>query len=709
MHLRFLALAAVSAVSFAASADDSTRAGDRGPLGSPEFHPSAERPVGWRGDGSGRFPAATPPLEWFRRPRAGFTAIRSLAAKPKGGAPEGQPLGMGMVREFLVAGPFEARDHAGALDEVVQPNETVLQPAAGQKLGDKPWTAVPVSVAKQTGGNGHLALDLVIHFGKQEKQGAQNKPGTIEPLVAYAGAYLHSPEAVQARLHVQGQKVRAWLNGAPVKIPGQYEPLPAVDLKAGWNLLLVKAASTKENWNVSATFLPAAAAGYETKNILWMAPMPGGSWSSPIVVGPKIFVGADAGTLVCLNKADGRTLWTRSTTFYHAVPKDEQAKMPDLAMKVDQLDQMMTALPGDLNAALSVDGSRAEGNAALQAKIKAKVDLERSIHAAMTKADRKQYDCWDNDRYTSTPTPTSDGKHVFAAFWGGNKGIGANLVVCFDLEGRRLWSFFTGQTGIGEHGTHTSPCLSGKNVIYLSGSTLFALDKETGKLVWKKREDTFGGASPVPLKIGGGDAVLVPQYGIFRSADGVELWKTDVATTMPTPCVADGAVYGLSEKGTYYSYLLGDGKPSGMVKKEWKDISLRLGGIYNDTVIASPLYDQGMVYVVSEGGGLTVVEGRTGKPVFTKALESLSPRLTWVFVVGICSGPTLAGKQIHLRDDQGQTLVLNRGPEYKELARNPLWEMQSNGAQQESQSNPYYEGPRMYYRTQNFLYCIGEK
>ena len=39
---------------------------DQGPvlLGSPEYQPSAARPFGFRGDGSGRFPGATPALEW---------------------------------------------------------------------------------------------------------------------------------------------------------------------------------------------------------------------------------------------------------------------------------------------------------------------------------------------------------------------------------------------------------------------------------------------------------------------------------------------------------------------------------------------------------------------------------------------------------------------------------------------------------------------
>jgi outer membrane protein assembly factor BamB len=34
------------------------------PLGDPQFQPSRARPVGWRGDGTGCYPGATPPTEW---------------------------------------------------------------------------------------------------------------------------------------------------------------------------------------------------------------------------------------------------------------------------------------------------------------------------------------------------------------------------------------------------------------------------------------------------------------------------------------------------------------------------------------------------------------------------------------------------------------------------------------------------------------------
>jgi len=58
------ALAKVLAVLAGALSVQATETADPAPLGSAEFRPSAERPFGWRGDGSGRYPGATPVLEW---------------------------------------------------------------------------------------------------------------------------------------------------------------------------------------------------------------------------------------------------------------------------------------------------------------------------------------------------------------------------------------------------------------------------------------------------------------------------------------------------------------------------------------------------------------------------------------------------------------------------------------------------------------------
>ncbi|MCW8133705.1 MAG: PQQ-binding-like beta-propeller repeat protein [Planctomycetota bacterium] len=699
----------------------SAQGNDKAPLGSPEFYPSSERPVGWRGDSSGRFPAANPPLEWYRRPKGAFFTIRISAAKPKGAGPEGEPLNMGSLREWMIAGPFTAKDYGSAMEDVTQPNESTVQAAPGENLGGKPWKAVSVSPTNQSNSRGRLVLDFAVAYDQGEKLEWQNHPGSLEPFVAYASTNLFAGEAGKIQLRIDGTKVKAWLNGAEIKVPTQHEGTPTVDLVQGWNRLVLKVASSKKEWLVSVQAMPVPGTVYETKNIVWMAPMPGPSWSSPIVVGPKIFVNADEGTLVCLNKENGQTLWTRSTTFYHAISDEERKKFPDLAPKVQQLDQLMESLPGVLNAGLSPDGSKAEGNGALQSKIKEKLDLENNIRQTMGKAD-KTYNCWQNDRGWAIATPVSDGKYVYGAYYGGIKGIGASAVACFDLDGKRVWTHFTGQTEVYEHGQHSTPALSGNYLVYLSGHTLIGYEKATGKVLWQKKVPGFGNveaASPVALKPGGVDMVFIPKIGIYRSADGAELWRSTVKDDTVTPCYVDGLVYGvnygfsavLTKEASVYVMQVpppaGDTvKPQFLVQKPWKDFEIKTK--YGTALVASPLYDNGLLYEISEGGSLIVADTKTGNLVYNKVLENLNPRLTWVFVVGVCTGPTLAGKYIHVRDDQAQTLVLQPGPVYKELARNVLWEV-NNGRLQEAQSNPWYEGGRMYYRTQGFMYCIGEK
>jgi outer membrane protein assembly factor BamB len=684
------------------------------PLGSPDYRPSPVRPVGWRGDGSGRYPAATPPIEWGRTIKSFFIGLKSQVGKPKADAEAGELLNMGALRDWLILGPFDVKD-GGAKEEYVKGEATIL-PQEGEKVGNKEWQRWRISVAKQSQSWGRLVLDLALAYGKEQKQEWQNHPGTLEPLCAYAQTSIYSPADGKARLRFEGTNGKmAWLNGVPVKMPGQYEASPVVEFKRGWNNLVVKALSSKQNWHFSACVLPPEPLAYETKNIVWMTPMPGPSWCSPIIVGDRIFVSADDATLVCLNKADGKVLWMRSTTYYHAIPDEEKQKFPDLEAKAKQLDAACEALPEVLNAAISPDGSKADHNPALQAKIKAKRDLENGIQQAMGKADRKKYETWGNDIDTSKYTPTSDGKYVYAAFSGGNKGLGANVVACFDLDGKRIWSYFTGQTGIGEHGTHSSPALCGEYLVFKSGEKLLGFEKATGKVAWQVPLNGTGlGASTVPLRIGNAFLAYVPQCGIYNPANGTEVWKAECTTGIPTPCVTDGGIFGVdTDKDTYFAFKLpAEAGPklavSRVAKTTWKTTGCQMPGTFTNSIIGSPLYHEGLVYVVSEGGGLTVVEADTGKLVYTKILDMLQPRLTWVFVVGICTGPTLAGKAIHIRDDQQQTIVIAPGREFKQLAKNQLMEFQGDG-HPEAQSNAFFEGGRMYYRTRAFLYCIGEK
>lgn len=687
-------------------------------LGSPSFQPSAERPVGWRGDGTGRFPAADPPIQWGRTIKGFYAELQCQGGKPKGAEKAGELLNMGFVRDWVIIGPFDTKDFKSGVDEDLLKEEATLQPQVGDKGGDNVWAHWHISVENQTQSAGKLLLDFAQAYGKDPQQGRQNKPGTMEPWGAYAQTSIWSPVVGKVRLRIEGTGARkAWLNGAAVKMPGQWDPSPTVALNQGWNNLVVKVISSKEAWNFAAHISPLPPYEYETKNIQWMTRMPGASWSSPIIVGDKIFVSADGGTLVCMNKTDGKVQWMRSTTYLHAVEADEQAKFADLSPKMKQLDEDCLALPALINESLSVDGMKADHDEALNKKIKEKCDLEKAIQQAMGKADKKQYEAWDNDQDTSKYNPTSDGKYVWAAFWGGNKGLGANVMTCFDLTGKRIWSRFLGQTNISEHGTHCSPALCGDYLVFRSGMQVFSFEKNTGKIAWQKKVDGGLGASALPVHIGKEVFAYVPQAGIFRPSDGALLWKAPLTSGTPTPTINEGVIYGVGSSNnneSFFAYRLpqeaGDSlSVATLLKTPWKDVAVHMPGPFTDSIIGSPLYDNGLVYVASEGGAMNVIDAKTGKRVYAHAMDSLNPRLTWVFVVGICSSTTLGGKYIYVRDDQGQTLVLEPGTQYKELGKNLLVEYSADGIQPEAQSNFFFEGSRIYFRTRGFMYCIGEK
>jgi hypothetical protein len=59
-------------------------------------------------------------------------------------------------------------------------------------------------------------------------------------------------------------------------------------------------------------------------------------------------------------------------------------------------------------------------------------------------------------------------------------------------------------------------------------------------------------------------------------------------------------------------------------------------------------------------------------------------------------------------DNQGTTVVIAPGRQYKELAVNRIAELDGQN-QIQNLASPFFEGPRLYYRTAGHLYCIGER
>ena len=115
----------------------------------------------------------------------------------------------------------------------------------------------------------------------------------------------------------------------------------------------------------------------------------------------------------------------------------------------------------------------------------------------------------------ASPSPSTDGKHVWAFF-------GTGDFICCDFSGKIVWRF-DAQERYGkfqiQHGMHVTPLLDGDR-LYLSllhsgeqdaGTWwVIALDKATGKEIWKVRRETDGVgegkqsyASPILWRQGG--------------------------------------------------------------------------------------------------------------------------------------------------------------------------------------------------------------
>ncbi len=481
--------------------------------GSPQFFPSPEHPLGWRGDGSGRFPGATPPTVWGRWAKGLVHELRHQARRPKGSELSGaQSLEFGILKEWLVAGPFAP--------ESGLPNEAQLQPDASEKNGASAWKVVHVGIETQSnhevngGICGTANVDFQTVLGKHDNQ------------VAYAHTYLFAPEAGKAVLYVRSSPQRdhsVWFNGKSVDA----SKVATLDVARGWNSLLVKVPggqSSKRPWTFSAYLRPPGTIDYASKNIAWVTPLPRWSCSAPLVVGDRIYVqcGPGGAALVCVNKADGRLLWIRPYTWPALLGQDNPV--------ADLCDEFIKLA----NAAVSENGP----NSALQTTLETKgIQLTKAIEKANV-ASGKPVIHW-QDGGAANPTPCSDGKRIYCVF-----GAAEKIVVCYDLQGKQLW-MSQESVKAWEHGNHGSPWLTGGRVIVGAGDTALGLDPASGAVLWKVKDAGWRLDAATPVPIGNGTVLLGDK--VLRVADGKVLGVAApfsvLHATHGTACVEQGIAY----------------------------------------------------------------------------------------------------------------------------------------------------------------------
>jgi outer membrane protein assembly factor BamB len=242
-----------------------------------------------------------------------------------------------------------------------------------------------------------------------------------------------------------------------------------------------------------------------------------------------------------------------------------------------------------------------------------------------------------------------------------------------------------------DFGRSASPALyEGK--LLVSIHHLFALDAKTGKVIWQNPAvlERFG--TPLAARLGGVDVALAPSGQIARLQDG-KLMFTATELQYASPIAHDATAYfvGTVSSATMFSERTGEPAAEAIWRTE-------LDGSY----FASPVFDRGLIFTVSNEGIFRVLNAADGRTLLSKELEIASANgRPGAPSANLYPSLALAGKYLFLSNDAGETLVLEPGKEYREIKRNDLGEGFSGA--------PIFAGSRMYVRSKDRLYCIGNK
>lgn len=308
----------------------------------------------------------------------------------------------------------------------------------------------------------------------------------------------------------------------------------------------------------------------------------------------------------------------------------------------------------------------------------------------------------------ASPSPSTDGKHVYSYF-------GTGEFAAFDFEGNELWQFNAqdrfGKFKIG-HGMHTTPLLYGDRLylqlIHSNGAWVIALDKATGKTVWKveRPSDGYGECKEAYASIGlwpgGKDAYLIVHGNDYATGhtldDGREIWRLgDLNSTtrynagfrlVSSPvATADLIVVPTAKNGPVVGI-----KPDAKGKINAGDAFEQWRRRDNTPDVPSPLVVDGLVYLCRENGTTYIcMDAKTGKEHYNKRIHSSRYRASPVYVDG----------KIILTARDGTCTVVKAGPTFETLAINRLPD--------EFTASPAVSNGRIYLRGFQTLYAIGAK
>jgi outer membrane protein assembly factor BamB len=195
-------------------------------------------------------------------------------------------------------------------------------------------------------------------------------------------------------------------------------------------------------------------------------------------------------------------------------------------------------------------------------------------------------------------------------------------------------------------------------------SFLVSLDARTGRQVWRvERDEKSNWATPYVWEHDGKAEIVTNGTGRIRSydLDGKLLWDLGGASSIaiPTPFAKFGLLYVAS------GYVGDQNRPVYAIQPGGKIAwSLPQAGPYNP----SPVIYGDYYYTLLDRGFFTCHDARTGKEVYGRVRISDE-------AAAFTASPWAYNGKIFALSEDGDTFVIQAGPEYKLLRKNPLGEM----------------------------------
>lgn len=223
------------------------------------------------------------------------------------------------------------------------------------------------------------------------------------------------------------------------------------------------------------------------------------------------------------------------------------------------------------------------------------------------------------------------------------------------------------------HGNGGSPAIAGDQlVICCDGSDLqfvVGLNKNTGKQIWKTDRDTtpkrgFSFCTPTIIQAGGKQQAICPGSDAVFSYDpktGKELWRVRYGngySVVPRPLFAHGLVYVCSGFGDGQLFAI-DPTGDADVTDTHVKWSMKKGIPRSSSLVMAGAE----LFIVDDRGVGTCVDAKTGDVHWTERLGGK-----------YSASPTVAGDRVYFQDEDGKTIVLQTGREFKKLAENEVGE-----------------------------------